>query len=96
MKKMKAEDILNLPLGKNDSGAKTIKGYLKALLLTLWQEGEGFSGKRPFGNSGWEYDLHKSLLKAGLVEGKLDEDGYIEELDSDRANKIIEKLIKNL
>lgn len=23
----------------------------------LWVEGEGFSGKRPFGNSGWEAEL---------------------------------------
>jgi hypothetical protein len=31
----------------------TIRDYLRILLETLWEEGEGFSGKRPFGNSGW-------------------------------------------
>ena len=35
----------------------TIKGYLKELSLTLWKEKECFNGKRPFGNSGWDYDL---------------------------------------
>lgn len=55
----------------------TIKKYLKFLLTACWQEGEGFSGKRPFGNSGWEYDLYAPLIKAGLVKGVVDEDGYI-------------------
>ena len=32
----------------------TVKDYLKTLLHTLWDEEDGFSGKRPFGNSGWQ------------------------------------------
>jgi hypothetical protein len=81
--------ILTLPMEENDSGAATIKGYLVKLLDELWAEGEGFSGKRPFGNSGWEYDLYKPLVQAEVVPGKLDENGYIEEVDSDLANKLI-------
>lgn len=72
-----AERILALPMQHNDADASTIRDYLKALLLQLLLEGEGFSGKRPFGNSGWEHDLHKPLITAGLVEGALDEHGYI-------------------
>ena len=52
-------EILDLPMDpdSNDAGASSIRGYLKTLLTTLMAEGEGFSGKRPFGNSGWEYEL---------------------------------------
>jgi len=60
--------VLNCPLEENDSGADTVKGYLKALLFTLWDEDEGFSGKRPFGNSGWEYDLTDALIDKKLAQ----------------------------
>lgn len=60
--------VLNCPLEENDSGADTVKGYLKALLFTLWDEGEGFSGKRPFGNSAWEYDLTDALVVNRLAQ----------------------------
>jgi hypothetical protein len=42
--------LLDLPLdddARKDSGADTIGGYLCRLLLVLFEEGEGFSGKRP-------------------------------------------------
>lgn len=58
---MNGADILRLPMQPNDSGAITIGGYLQALLARLWTDGEGFSGKRPFGNSGWEDDLLEAL-----------------------------------
>lgn len=45
--------ILDTPMQENDADAATIRDYLKALLLRLWEQGEGFDGKRPFGNSGW-------------------------------------------
>jgi len=60
--------VLNCPLEENDSGADTVKGYLKALLFTLWDEDEGFSGKRPFGNSGWEYELTEPLIEKQLAK----------------------------
>lgn len=53
---------------ENDSGAYTVKGYLKALLIAVWDEGESFSGKRPFGNSGWDYDILTALVDAGLAK----------------------------
>lgn len=89
MAKIDGNMVLGLPMEKNDSGARTIKGYLIKLLDELWAEGEGFSGKRPFGNSGWERDLHKPLIVAGVIPGKLDSDGYIEEVDDLLANKVI-------
>ena len=74
----------------------TIKEYLKALLRTLWQEGEGFSGKRPFGNSGWQYDLYTPLIQHGLVSGKLDEEGYIADIDERAAYQTVLNLINVL
>jgi hypothetical protein len=53
----------------------TIREYFRELLITLWEEKEGFSGKRPFGNSGWEYEVHVALAKAGFVDlGEWDEE----------------------
>lgn len=83
------QEVFDCPMQENDSGATTVKGYLKMLLQHLWAEGEGFSGKRPFGNSGWEYDLYKALVAKGLVEGSLDEDGYINTVDHTHANALI-------
>ena len=60
-----------------DCGIITARDYLKELLLTLVREGESFSGKRPFGNSGWENELAEPLIIAGVIEGKI-EDGYAE------------------
>jgi len=39
----------------------TVRDYFYNLLRTLWIEEEGFSGKRPFGNSGWQYDIYNAL-----------------------------------
>lgn len=80
---MTGPEVLRIEMAENDAGAKTIKGYLTALLERLWEQGEGFSGKRPFGNSGWEYDIYKALISAGAVPGSLDSDGYVQELNDD-------------
>jgi hypothetical protein len=80
----------------NDAGATTIRAYLQALLVTLWQEGESFSGKRPFGNSGWEYDLYKALIKGGAIDGTVDEHGDIGTFDTDEANAAVFQAIESL
>lgn len=61
------KSVLELPLLDNDAEAATVRDYLKALLTRIWEEGEGFSSKRPFGNSGWEYDLTSAIEDAGLA-----------------------------
>lgn len=88
--------ILNLPMEGNDSGSSTVRGYLLALLKRVWVDGEEFSGKRPFGNSGWEYDLFRPLVQAGFVEGTLDEWGGIVDVDYDAGNKLIHQAIDAL
>lgn len=89
-------NVLDIEMQENDSGAGTIRGYLKALLYTLYKEGEGFSGKRPFGNSNWEFELYVALVKAGAVKGALTEDGHLDAIDYKQANKIIFEAIESL
>ncbi len=93
---MEPEDILNLEMGQNDAEAPTIREYLRSLLCRLWNEGERFSGKRPFGNSGWEYDLYGALIKGKAVEGTLDEDGYVETVDKRAASDLIIEAINKM
>ncbi|HBN27233.1 MAG TPA: hypothetical protein DD405_07175 [Desulfobacteraceae bacterium] len=91
---MKNDEILKLRID-NDAFDEnmTIKGFLHLLLKTLWEEGECFSGKRPFGNSGWEYDLYKPLIQAYIISGEIDEDGDIETFDEKEGNRVISELI---
>jgi len=88
--------LLALELPPNDSGATTVRGYLVALLDQPWREDECFSGKRPFGNSSWQYDLYGPMVKAGIITGQLDEDGYIEQADIRRADELILAAIASL
>jgi hypothetical protein len=86
--KMTREEILELQVIRHDiSSTVSIRQYFETLLLKLWEENEGFNGKRPWGNSGWDYDVYVPLIKAGLIEGELDENGYITKVDESVANK---------
>lgn len=85
---MTREEILELQVARHDiSDTMSIRQYFEALFLKVWEENEGFNGKRPWGNSGWDYDVYVPLIKAGLIEGELDEDGCIVKLDESVANK---------
>ena len=81
---------------ENDANAGTIGSYLQALLRGLWRSGEGFSGKRPFGNSGWDIDLYKALGECGLIAIEYDEDGDLMDYDGYTGRTIIFRLIDNL
>jgi hypothetical protein len=89
--------VLDTPMESGDvPSARTIRDYLLALLSVLWAEQEGFSGKRPFGNSAWEYDVYAALIKAGHVNGTMDSDGYVEKIEVDAANKLVQSAIREL
>ena len=95
---MTGPQILDLEMDptRNDAGAESVREYFKILLTTLFEEGEGFSGKRPFGNSGWEYELYEPIIKGGALEGKFDSDGCVEEVDDAAAYALIYKAIDAL
>lgn len=63
-------NILDVPMRENSSGADTVGGYLRRLLIEVWREGEGFSGKRAFGDSGWQFEVYEALAEAGVIEGE--------------------------
>ncbi|WP_043654555.1 hypothetical protein [Nocardia thailandica] len=94
---MTPAEILELPLEPgNDSGADTIRGYLIALLAEVWKYTEGFSGKRPFGNSDWVWDLYAALGRGGAVPITFDEHGYVDKVDTRECDRLIAAAIREL
>lgn len=92
---MNKSEILEIEFDARDLGrVVTIREYLHALLDTLWAEGDEFSGKYSFGNSAWQYDLYKPLIQNQAIEGSVDEYGYVEDIDSKKAHKLVRELIK--
>lgn len=56
-----------------ESGARTVGHFLCILAGEVWLRQECFNGKRPFGNSSWNWDVLEALIAAGIIED--DEDG---------------------
>ncbi len=89
--------IQDLVVEFSDAGdGITIGEYLKRVMLRLWEDHEDFSGKRPFGNSGWEYPIYIALVKAKLIEGRLDEFGDPITIDDAAGWKLIDQLIRGM
>jgi hypothetical protein len=80
----------------SDAGDQlTVRDYLCELLMRLWKEGDSFNARYPFGNSGWEYEVYKPLVKAGFIAGELDEFGdlLVTGFDPKAAHSFVRKLI---
>jgi hypothetical protein len=80
-------NLLDLELTANDAGANTLREFLGKLLVRVITDGDLL--KRPFGNSDWIFDIYKSMIVAGVLDGKIDEDGYVEEVDDKTADEMI-------
>lgn len=88
-------DVLHCPMGKdNDADASSVGEFLGCLLAALWEENEGFSGKRPLGNSDWQWQVYEALVKKGFVAGTLDENGYLEDFPYDQEQKADELVLQ--
>ncbi len=87
---------LGLALGPNDAKAKTVREFLSALLVKVWEDQEDFSGKRPWGNSGWKTPVEEALVRSGLVGGEFNNDGELKWIDDDRVNDLVVEAIKYL
>lgn len=78
----------------------SIREFFHELMQKLWDEQDGFSGKRPFGNSCWEFPVIYALIEAGAIPGTVtyDEDGYVEESHFDRkvAHEFVRGLISQM
>lgn len=93
------DDLLNVPMQKNDADAATIREYLLRLLAIVWEKGSDFNSKRPFGYSSWEFDVYTALVRAGYISGTFDEDGAIDDVPVDqirRADELILLAIRRL
>lgn len=81
----------------SDAGENlSVREYLQKLLETLWEEQEGFSGKRPFGNSGWDFELYVPLIREKFITGALDEYGYVAEFHLEEAQAFVAALIREV
>jgi hypothetical protein len=100
---MQPADALDLKFYDPDAGSMTtIREYFKLQLSALWERGESFSGKYPFGNSGWGGVLAGVLIQHHCIPGVIDEDesdeDFIEVISYDRAAyaKFVQMLIEAL
>jgi len=87
------DEVLCCPMLPNDANAGTVGEYLLKILRNVWEDGEGFSGKRPFGNSGWEYDIYYSLAEEGLIDATVDDEGEYIKLDKATGHKLVKQAI---
>ncbi len=87
-------DALELRFDSDAGENRTVREYLQILLTRLWREQERFSGKRPFGNSGWEYELLDALGRAGFVDCDVEDDEvFFDDGEKAAANRYVEALI---
>ncbi|GAA0529251.1 hypothetical protein GCM10010172_07380 [Paractinoplanes ferrugineus] len=92
-----ARRVLDLELPDNGANAETVRDYLIALLLEVWDQEQDFSGKRPFGNSGWQHEIYAPLVRAGFTPGSFNEYDELDgEFDYRDADKLILAAIEEL
>lgn len=90
------EAILNQVMDEHDLNTDepvTIKDYLMSLLSQLWHAKSSFSGKRPFGNSGWEFDVYRALIMGRHIRGTITRDGDFQNWNQHEADELIENAI---
>jgi hypothetical protein len=99
---MKNQELLNLKIKPIDFEEITVGDFLLELLKTLWEEGESFSTKRPFGYSFWQWDLARAMGKAGAFPMKNEgteevPDWVLQDAETEKAAMLaISELVKSL
>ena len=88
------EQILACPMDQNDAYADTVGEYLSQLLKEVWTQEQCFSGKRPFGNSSWQWEVYKALGEAGIIQVSYDEWETPSLDDRDEVDKLIRQAIE--
>lgn len=84
---------LDLRFNHSILGDVSLREFFCNLLLKLWEDPCGFSGKRPWGNSSWDEPVYAALIKAGIISGEFDSEGYIKRCDFDEGSEFISKMI---
>lgn len=90
---MTPEKILELKFYSRDLRREvTVRQFLCKLLKKLFEEEEGFSGKRPLGNSDWQDDLIICFIRNKIIDGVIYHHG-LEDYDYSEYEFIIHKVI---
>lgn len=58
-------------------GCLTLRSFLIELSRRVIIQDEGFSGKRPFGNSNWQRFVSDTLVEVGLIDSEDEYDQFI-------------------
>lgn len=98
---MTAAEVLALPLKDAVTTrlgrAGSVRQYLALTLATLWDEGDSFSGKRPLGDSDWVWPIYEALVRAHLVRGTFDDEGYLSDFpDRNKADRLVRAAILSM
>lgn len=84
------QNVLDLPCNISGVPFTSLRDFFLRCLERLWVEEESFSGKRPLGNSGWQWGVYEALQEGGFITDA-------ENLDERRkADQIIVEAIKGL
>lgn len=84
--------VLDCPMGSSPTDAGTVRQYLVDILHVIWDD----SPKRIFGESDWQFHVYEALIRGNLVDGVIDPDGYVDELDEPAADALVLDSIKLL
>lgn len=99
------EEVLALKFYCDDLDREvTVREWLMEMVKVLWKEQEDFSGKRPFGNSGWSLDPALAMVKKGWISGEYSTyvgwDGkpheYLEDMDDLTYNRLMNSAVESL
>lgn len=75
----------------------TVREFFNELLQKLWDEQDGFNGKRPFGNSCWSFPIMDALGKAGAYPTTVTPSEWEDEPDDVRYDtRAAETFVKGL
>ncbi len=85
---------LSLIVEPYDLKEMTVRSYMLELVAAVLIEEESFSGKRPFGESGWRVGIEEALIKGGFLKGKVNEPGYGCTFDPQDFKKLVRNLVK--
>lgn len=90
-----AHELLHCPMIQpNDGDAATVGEFLGLLLSTLWLQNEGFSGKRPLGNSDWQDQVYTSMIDGAFIEGIVNKWGEVEPVNYVAADELVLQAIR--
>lgn len=93
---MNYDDILDYQYSFEDAGVTCLRDYFYEILTTLWIRGEGFSSKRAFGDSDWQWQAYYCLAEAGAIKADFDSDWEEWEFSEEEAEKKVLDLIHHI